>query len=437
MVRRTNGRADQRARTALANPGLSQSPAAPPVDLALTYLMAARRAEMQGLAQLRATGDLVRDMSEWVHRLQRERGASNLYLASRGQRFGDQREQCVADSLTLERTVRRRHFAPNAAPEQVYGGMRLLSRIAQLLHALDGLPALRLQVARREIDVDEATRGYSALIAAMLSVVWEAADTAADPAVSRALVALFNLMRGKELAGQERAAGTAALAGGRFDLALMQRLDHLVQAQARCLETFAEFADPALRQMWQHLEAGAEAQAVQRWRAVLRDGGAAREAPRAGEHWFEAASRRIDALRLVEDAATSAVSAACDTALAVAAAALDDGAAALRAMSPPSAVDGAPLVADAAMAPGARSTMDLLQAQTQRLHAISEDLAAAQAALRERKLVERAKGLLMERRGLGEDAAYRLLRQTAMQQHRRMGEVAEQVLQLGPMLDGG
>jgi AmiR/NasT family two-component response regulator len=89
------------------------------------------------------------------------------------------------------------------------------------------------------------------------------------------------------------------------------------------------------------------------------------------------------------------------------------------------------------MAPGARSTMDLLQAQTQRLHAISEDLAAAQAALRERKLVERAKGLLMERRGLGEEAAYRLLRQTAMQQHRRLGEVAEQVLQLGPMLDGG
>lgn len=35
----------------------------------------------------------------------------------------------------------------------------------------------------------------------------EAADVAADPAVSRLLVALFNLMQGKEFAGQERADG--------------------------------------------------------------------------------------------------------------------------------------------------------------------------------------------------------------------------------------
>lgn len=409
-----------------------------PMNLALTYLLAARRAEMHGLAQLRATGGLVRDMGEWVHRLQRERGASNLYLASRGQRFGPEREQCVADSLTLEHLVRGRHFAPETVPDQVYGGMRLLSRIAQFLHALDGLPALRLQVARREVGVDEATRGYSTLIAAMLSVVWEAADTAADPSVSRALVALFNLMRGKELAGQERAAGTAALAAGRFDGAALQHMDHLVAAQARCLETFAEFAEPPLRQMWGHVEAGADAQALQHWRTVLRHDGPARAAPQAGERWFETASRRIDALRLVEDAATSALGAACDTALdAAAAAALNDGAAALQAMSPPATLDAAPLAADAASAPGARTTMDLLQAQTQRLQAITEDLAAAQAALRERKLVERAKGLLMAHRGLTEDAAYRLLRQTAMQQHRRLGEVAESVLQLGQVLDGG
>jgi AmiR/NasT family two-component response regulator len=84
----------------------------------------------------------------------------------------------------------------------------------------------------------------------------------------------------------------------------------------------------------------------------------------------------------------------------------------------------------------ARTIMDLLQAQTRRLQAMEEDLLAAQAALRERKLVERAKGLLMDRRGLSEEVAYRLLRETAMQQHRRLGEVAESVLQMGPLTDG-
>ncbi len=83
-----------------------------------------------------------------------------------------------------------------------------------------------------------------------------------------------------------------------------------------------------------------------------------------------------------------------------------------------------------------RSVLDLVQAQAQRLQQMGDELAAAQAAMRERKLVERAKGLLMTRRGLTEDAAYRLLRQTAMHQHRRLGEVAEAVLQMGPLIDG-
>jgi hypothetical protein len=401
----------------------------PTSNLTLAFLLAARRAEMQGLEQLRATGDLVRAMGEWVHRLQRERGASNLYLASGGQSFASQREQCVADSAAIEDAVRARYFAPAVAPEQVYGGMRLLSRIAQLLHALDGLPALRTQVRRRQIDVDASTRAYSELIAALLAVVWEAADTALDPAVSRALVALYNLMRGKELAGQERAAGTAAFAAGRFDDALLQHIDRLVDAQAHCLQTFADFAEPALLGMWQHLQDSAATRAVHDWRARLRAAAGARSAPRAGEQWFEASTRRIDALRLIEDAATSALVAACEAALDAARSGLADDAGALRAIATPPAVGAEAVQADAA-APLACTTMDLLQAQTRRLQVISDELAAARAALRERKLVDRAKGLLMDRRGLSEDAAYRLLRQAAMQQQRRLGEVAESVLQM-------
>ena len=64
------------------------------------------------------------------------------------------------------------------------------------------------------------------------------------------------------------------------------------------------------------------------------------------------------------------------------------------------------------------------------------DLAAARFAdiqelrksLASRKLIERAKGLLMKRRGIDEDDAFRLLRTTAMNQRRPMVEVAQAVL---------
>jgi two-component system, response regulator PdtaR len=48
--------------------------------------------------------------------------------------------------------------------------------------------------------------------------------------------------------------------------------------------------------------------------------------------------------------------------------------------------------------------------------------------LEARKLIERAKGLLMTRQGLAEDEAFRVLRRTAMNRRRSMAEVAQAVI---------
>jgi hypothetical protein len=256
---------------------------------------------------------------------------------------------------------------------------------------------------------------------------------------------LFNLMQGKEQAGQERAAGAAAFAAAQFDDAVQQRLAHLVEAQDRCFQTFQEFAQPALQVMWGHLQAGRQTADVESLRQLLRQPGAARGTTDAGDRWFAATTCRIDAMRLIEDAATSALVALCDARLTQARAELQ-----LPAAPVDAGPDGAGQVGAALLfAPGlepldhaglgpqlGRTLLDLVQAQALRLQTMGDELLAAQASLRERKLVERAKGLLMESRGLSEEAAYRALRQTAMQQNRRLGEVAESVLQMGPLITG-
>ncbi len=56
---------------------------------------------------------------------------------------------------------------------------------------------------------------------------------------------------------------------------------------------------------------------------------------------------------------------------------------------------------------------------------LKSELESAKTALQERKIIERAKGLLMKSKGLSEEAAYALLRRTAMNQNRRLVEVAE------------
>ena len=65
------------------------------------------------------------------------------------------------------------------------------------------------------------------------------------------------------------------------------------------------------------------------------------------------------------------------------------------------------------------------------------ELAEANLKLSERKLVERAKGLLMQTRGVSEDEAYHALRKLAMSKKLRLGDVAQQVIDTAELLGKG
>lgn len=72
--------------------------------------------------------------------------------------------------------------------------------------------------------------------------------------------------------------------------------------------------------------------------------------------------------------------------------------------------------------------VDVAVAHFNRYHAMREELDRARLSLVERKTVDRAKGFLMEQKGIGEEAAYKLLRKLAMDQNKRIGEVAQDLL---------
>ena len=61
-------------------------------------------------------------------------------------------------------------------------------------------------------------------------------------------------------------------------------------------------------------------------------------------------------------------------------------------------------------------------------------LAEANLKLSERKVVEKAKGLLMKSRGLDEDAAYSALRKMAMDRKLKLIEVAQRVIDAADLL---
>ena len=88
-----------------------------------------------------------------------------------------------------------------------------------------------------------------------------------------------------------------------------------------------------------------------------------------------------------------------------------------------------------------RPILDVAMARFQHEQALRQELAETRseldelsAELRERKLIERAKGLLMQRQGLSEAEAYARLRKAAMDKGLRLAEVAQRMLDVADLL---
>lgn len=68
---------------------------------------------------------------------------------------------------------------------------------------------------------------------------------------------------------------------------------------------------------------------------------------------------------------------------------------------------------------------------------LARELEQAKSELEERKLIERAKGILMKSKGLSEEDAYALLRKAAMNQNRKIAEIAQSLVTAAALLGPG
>jgi response regulator NasT len=68
---------------------------------------------------------------------------------------------------------------------------------------------------------------------------------------------------------------------------------------------------------------------------------------------------------------------------------------------------------------------------------LQTELQHAKSALEDRKLIDQAKAILMKQRKLSEEDAYVLLRRTAMNQNRKIADLARSLVAASALLDGG
>lgn len=425
-------------------------------DATKRFLLAAKHAEITVLEQLSSNCRIVIAVRELIHELQKERGASNIFLASKGERYSSERMQYVSASERAESTLKSHLKSLYLTDEITSGNPRLLSSITLAMQATDYLPRLREQVSKQMLTPLESTRAYSRLVASLLTVIFEAADIASDPTITRLLVALFNFIQAKEYAGQERAWGAIGFAETHFDVRLCEKLAALQQAQEHHFGIFCEFSCKAQRDALESLNKSPAAIDITQLRnmiAQLSDGSPI--ASEISEVWFDVATRRIDAMQDIEVALTETLTQQTNTKVANAKNEMANHQQLLTRFNDEHTTDGSPLTLlfDPSM-PGLaedtkedeiktlslneqtktlsahRSFYDLLRSQAQHIEDMERELEEAKRAIQEQKLIGRAKLVIMEQFGLSENSAYRRLQKQAMSENTTIAIIASKIVNI-------
>jgi response regulator NasT len=78
--------------------------------------------------------------------------------------------------------------------------------------------------------------------------------------------------------------------------------------------------------------------------------------------------------------------------------------------------------------------LDLCISRFNAFSKLQDELERTKSALEDRKVIDRAKGILMKLKGLNEDEAYVLLRSTAMREKKKIGDIAQSIVTAAELL---
>lgn len=303
------------------------------------------------------------------------------------------------------------------------------------LSKLGELDTIRDRIDGRDISADEVFAWYCRIISCLLSVV-AGIEGGSLTEIAQLLATLSCLAEAKESAGCERAAILRGFGVGALNADQREHLADLIQKQEFLLATAAAFLE-ATGSSVSLDELDFLTTPLERFRRQALS--ARPSTDRSGEAWFQVSSARMDWLHRLEASLADRIA----TDLGKATARLrdadrDD----IREMDERESKPGVVVFPSfglpaASLPPGkagfAGPLADLLIESSRKLRELRGELESARADLEDRKLIEQAKGLLMKHKNLGEDAAYRLLREEAMRRSVRISEVAASLIRSAPL----
>jgi len=235
-------------------------------------------------AHLVLVTDYISHIGETVHRLQIERGESALAVGGKATEISPRLENARLES---DRWL-------SAVTLSAIGGTSILPE------DLQALVEFRRDIDEARVTSDESSAFYTRLIGNLLAIPRALAEQNGSSEVARELVFYNQLSQAKEFAGQERALGNAAISSGRIDAAKLLKLSLLYGSQSVLLDASAATPSPIVQDLQTVGPDGGAVLSSLRQR-LLSSGANADLSSWDAAQWREAATERINALRVIEE----------------------------------------------------------------------------------------------------------------------------------------
>ncbi|PHS79534.1 MAG: chemotaxis protein [Rhodospirillaceae bacterium] len=282
--------------------------------------------QMQRLQHIATLAPVISDL---IHDLQKERGASSIFIGSKGKKFKAEMpaQYAMTDAKIVTLMAAFQNFDPEdfnpesmaAAKESAASAKKgeivteqtednevddpLIIRMHAAVDALNVIEKTRKKVAKRRLPVLRMAKYYTNTIVDLMAIVEEMTVMSSEAKVTVAIAAYTSFLQSKERSGIERDIGGAGFLKSSFKFFTHKKFVELIAQQEAFMGVFAVNATPAQMEFFKQTVSGKNIDEIKRMR-IRAIASIQKEFDTKGvttDHWYQQSTQKIEQLKVVEN----------------------------------------------------------------------------------------------------------------------------------------
>jgi len=246
---------------------------------------------------LRDGTNLIVKLNHLLHEMQKERGSSAGYLASKGKKFNlflEKQEKRTDDKIAVFKKYRK-----NLNLNRYNKLFR--QSLDKIIKDIQFLNKIRYSVKNQTISIKEAVKFYTGINTNILNVTASIIQVSNSPKHIKNLSAYYAFIMAKERAGIERALLASAFAKNRFDDGIKNKFLDMLIRQKAYLDIFLVNANPDVKAYYYKKINNDSFKEVDKLREIAKNKNSVGGFGVGASVWFDAISKKINLLKNVED----------------------------------------------------------------------------------------------------------------------------------------